>query len=61
MSDSVPTSEELEQSITALERHLLGEAAAPALAALRSQLEAISEHSPGQKISANTSLFCSPM
>ena len=49
LSESSPTREGLEQSIAALEaqRHLLGEAAAPALAALRSQLEAISDHSPG--------------
>jgi class 3 adenylate cyclase/tetratricopeptide (TPR) repeat protein len=47
LSEPSPTREELEQSIAALEaqRHLLGDAAAPALAALRSQLEAISSDS----------------
>ncbi len=49
MSESSPTRAELEQSISALEaqRHLLGDAAAPALAVLRSQLEAIADESPG--------------
>jgi class 3 adenylate cyclase/tetratricopeptide (TPR) repeat protein len=49
VSESSPTREELEQSISALEaqRHLLGDAAAPALAVLRSQLDAIADDSPG--------------
>jgi class 3 adenylate cyclase/tetratricopeptide (TPR) repeat protein len=44
LSDATPTVEDLERSIAALEaqRELLGDAVVPALAALRSQLDAIS-------------------